>query len=217
MTAVQSTETSDPTNKTKENDELLNLNQLFTAQQQAYASEPYPELTQRLALLKQLKRQLLAYKKPLCQALHQDYGNRSQYDTLLSDILPCVQNINYTIKHLKRWLEPSKRHAGLLLMPAKLQVHYQPLGVVGIIVPWNFPVMLSIGPLIAAIAAGNRAMLKLSEFTPQTNQVLRELLAKVFTQIMLPLSKEKLILPKPLANCLSIIYFLPVRPPSAIM
>ncbi|WP_284647858.1 coniferyl aldehyde dehydrogenase [Photobacterium damselae] len=181
MTAVQSTQTSDPTNKTKENDELLDLNQLFTAQQQAYASEPYPELTQRLALLKQLKRQLLAYKKPLCQALHQDYGNRSQYDTLLSDILPCVQNINYTIKHLKRWLKPSKRHAGLLLMPAKLQVHYQPLGVVGIIVPWNFPVMLSIGPLIAAIAAGNRAMLKLSEFTPQTNQVLRELLAKVFT------------------------------------
>ncbi|WP_199449372.1 aldehyde dehydrogenase family protein, partial [Vibrio harveyi] len=63
----------------------------------------------------------------------------------------------------------------------KRQVVYQPLGVVGIIVPWNFPVMLSVGPLITALAAGNRAMIKLSEFTPATNQVLRQLLAEIFT------------------------------------
>jgi coniferyl-aldehyde dehydrogenase len=92
-----------------------------------------------------------------------------------------VTNINYTIKHLKKWMKPSRRHSGLMLAPAKVEVIYQPLGVVGIVVPWNFPVMLSLGPLITALAAGNRAMLKLSEFTPNTNKVLRDLLSDTFS------------------------------------
>lgn len=88
--------------------------------------------------------------------------------------------INYSLKRLKGWMKPVRRHPGLLLAPARVEMHYQPLGVVGIMVPWNFPVMLSLGPLIGAIAAGNRAMIKLSEFTPHTNAALRTLLAQVF-------------------------------------
>ncbi|MGL5409528.1 MAG: coniferyl aldehyde dehydrogenase, partial [Shewanella sp.] len=110
----------------------------------------------------------------------QDYGHRSENDSLIADIMPVINNINYTLKHLKSWLKPSPRHAGSLLAPAKISVNYQPLGVIGIIVPWNFPVMLSIGPLVTAIAAGNRAMLKMSEFTPATNKVITQLLAEVF-------------------------------------
>ncbi|MCZ4263156.1 aldehyde dehydrogenase family protein, partial [Limimaricola sp. G21655-S1] len=104
-----------------------------------------------------------------CKALAADYGQRSHYDSLIADVLPCIMQINYTQNRLKSWMQPHRRHTGLLLAPAKVEVHFQPLGVVGIIVPWNFPVMLSLGPLITAIAAGNRAMLKLSEFTPLTN------------------------------------------------
>ncbi|MFM4830790.1 coniferyl aldehyde dehydrogenase [Aeromonas rivipollensis] len=147
---------------------------------QAYQAHPMPSLEQRRNRLSALKGALLAHKQPLCDALALDYGQRSDYDSLVADILPCVMQINYSLKRLKGWMKPARRHPGLLLAPARVEVHYQPLGVIGIMVPWNFPVMLSLGPLIGAIAAGNRAMIKLSEFTPHTNAVLRPLLAQVF-------------------------------------
>ena len=147
---------------------------------QACQAHPMPSLAQRRSRLTALKSALLAHKQALCDALALDYGQRSDYDSLVADILPCVMQINYSLKRLKGWMRPARRHPGLLLAPARVEVHYQPLGVIGIMVPWNFPVMLSLGPLIGAIAAGNRAMIKLSEFTPHTNAVLRTLLAQVF-------------------------------------
>ncbi|MEJ2764405.1 coniferyl aldehyde dehydrogenase [Photobacterium sp. MCCC 1A19761] len=153
---------------------------ILHAQQAAFRADPMPSLEQRTHQLKALKAALLNHKTALCEALNQDYGRRSHHDTLIADILPCVAQLNYTLKHLKKWMKPARRHAGLMLTPAKVEVVYQPLGVVGIVVPWNFPVMLSLGPLITALAAGNRAMIKLSEFTPATNQVLRDLLASLF-------------------------------------
>lgn len=147
---------------------------------QACQAHPMPSLEQRRNRLSALKGALLAHKQPLCDALALDYGQRSDYDSLVADILPCVMQINYSLKRLKGWMSPARRHPGLLLAPARVEVHYQPLGVIGIMVPWNFPVMLSLGPLIGAIAAGNRAMIKLSELTPHTNAVLRTLLAQVF-------------------------------------
>ena len=147
---------------------------------QACQAHPMPSLEQRRNRLSALKGALLAHKQPLCDALALDYGQRSDYDSLVADILPCVMQINYSLKRLKGWMKPVRRHPGLLLAPARVEVHYQPLGVVGIMVPWNFPVMLSLGPLIGAIAAGNRAMIKLSEFTPHTNAALRTLLEAVF-------------------------------------
>ncbi|MGE6223533.1 coniferyl aldehyde dehydrogenase [Aeromonas media] len=147
---------------------------------QACQTHPMPSLAERRNRLIALKGALLAHKQPLCDALALDYGQRSDYDSLVADILPCVMQINYSLKRLKGWMRPVRRHPGLLLAPARVEVHYQPLGVIGIMVPWNFPVMLSLGPLIGAIAAGNRAMIKLSEFTPHTNAVLRTLLAQVF-------------------------------------
>jgi coniferyl-aldehyde dehydrogenase len=150
------------------------------AQRAAFQAAPAPTYEIRVAQLRRLKAAILAHKQDLVEALKEDYGHRSQDDSLISDILPVVTQLNYSLKKLKGWMQPSRRHAGLLLAPASVRVHYQPLGVVGIIVPWNFPVMLSLGPLITAIAAGNRVMLKLSEFTPQTNAVLTRMLAEVF-------------------------------------
>ncbi|WP_155487953.1 aldehyde dehydrogenase family protein, partial [Vibrio harveyi] len=91
------------------------------------------------------------------------------------DVLPTVAQINYTLKRLNKWCKPSRRHSGLLLAPSKVTVEYQPVGVVGIISPWNFPVILSLSPLVTALAAGNRVMMKLSEFTPMTNKVISEI------------------------------------------
>lgn len=146
----------------------------------ACQANPMPSLAQRRTWLLGLKGALLAQRQALCDALALDYGQRSGYDSLIADILPCVMQIDYSLRRLKGWMRPERRHAGLLLAPARVEVHYQPLGVVGIMVPWNFPVMLSLGPLITALAAGNRAMIKLSEFTPHSNAVLRTLLETVF-------------------------------------
>ncbi|MGL5390357.1 MAG: coniferyl aldehyde dehydrogenase [Shewanella sp.] len=156
------------------------LSALLLEQRSAYLAHPNPDYPSRVQQLQQLKSALLRYKTPLVKALSEDYGHRSEDDSLIADIMPVINHLNYTLKHLKSWLKPSVRSAGMLLAPAKVTVHYQPLGVVGIIVPWNFPVMLAIGPLVTAIAAGNRAMLKMSEFTPATNQVIRQMLAEVF-------------------------------------
>lgn len=135
----------------------------------------------RLDKLNQLKHALIQHQQHIVSALANDYGHRASFDTLLADVMPCINQINYTRKHLAKWTKPSRRHAGLLLAPANVKVHYQPLGVIGIIVPWNFPVMLSLGPLITAVAAGNHAMIKLSEFTPAVNQVIKQIVAQVFS------------------------------------
>ncbi|WP_435276672.1 coniferyl aldehyde dehydrogenase [Psychrobium sp. nBUS_13] len=157
------------------------LQDILKTQKQAFVSAPMPSAQQRIDVLKQLKSALLEHQPALIDAMAQDYGKRPTNDSLIGDILPCVMNINYTIKRLKKWMKPSRRHAGLLLSPATVRVEYQPLGVIGIMVPWNFPVMLSISPLITALAAGNRAMLKLSEFTPHTNQAIIAMLTSVFS------------------------------------
>ncbi|MCK8044501.1 coniferyl aldehyde dehydrogenase [Shewanella sp. 1CM18E] len=156
------------------------LSQVLVKMRTSYLNEPAAKYDARVEHLKSLKAAILVYQEQLVQALNRDYGNRSVDDSMISDIMPCINNINYSIKHLKKWMKPSSRHAGLLLAPAKVKVHYQPLGVVGIIVPWNFPIMLSVGPLITALAAGNRAMIKLSEFTPETNKVIKAMLSSIF-------------------------------------
>ncbi|MEK2164121.1 coniferyl aldehyde dehydrogenase [Vibrio parahaemolyticus] len=138
----------------------------------AYAAEPYPSLDERKQRLIMLKQALIANKQALVEALSDDFGYRSEFDTAMTDVLPTVSHINYTLKRLKKWCKPSKRESGLLLAPSKVTVQYQPLGVVGIISPWNFPVILSLAPLVTALAAGNRVMMKLSEFTPKTNKVI---------------------------------------------
>lgn len=150
---------------------------LFMAQRGAYLSQPAWDLAARKQRLRALKRALLDNKDALVKAISEDYGHRSEYDTLYADILPTVAQIGYTLSRLRRWMKTSRRNSGLLLAPASIKVHYQPLGVVGVVVPWNFPIQLSLVPLITSIAAGNRTMIKLSEFTPYTNRVLKHIIS----------------------------------------
>ena len=105
-------------------------------------------------------------------------------ETLLAELMPSLQGIDYTLKHLKRWMKPSSRHVGVMFQPASAKVVYQPVGVVGVIVPWNYPLYLAMGPLIGALAAGNRVMLKLSEYTPATGRLLKDLLGRIFPEDM---------------------------------
>ncbi|KXF80705.1 coniferyl aldehyde dehydrogenase [Enterovibrio coralii] len=160
----------------------VRLLQLLQTQKAAFLAEPYPSYRSRIDDLKRLKAAILASKETLLSALEKDFHYRSHDESLLGDIFSSLSSIDYATKHLRQWMKPQKRHVGVVFQPAKAEVLYQPRGVVGIISPWNYPVFLTIGPLVAAIAAGNRAMIKVSEFTPHTNTVLRHLLGEVFSQ-----------------------------------
>ncbi len=161
--------------------EIAVIDSALAAQKQAFSSAPYLSVEERIDDLEKLKTVILAHQEALVQALSQDFGCRSADDTKMGDLLPTIMGINYTLKHLKKWMKPSKRHVGILFQPAKAYVMYQPLGVIGIITPWNYPLFLALGPLTTALAAGNRAMIKMSEFTPATNKVIKTMLASVFS------------------------------------
>ncbi|QUM74822.1 coniferyl aldehyde dehydrogenase [Moritella sp. 24] len=161
-------------------DEIAAMEQIFTTQKEAYLTQPEWDLAERKKRLIKFKAAFLASKDALVTAVSEDYGHRARHDTLIADILPTVAQFGYTISRMGKWMKSTRRSPGLLLAPASVTIHYQPVGVVGIVVPWNFPINLAIVPLITCIAAGNRAMLKMSEFTPKTNQVLKQIITSVF-------------------------------------
>jgi len=156
------------------------LEPLFLEQRQAFASNPMPPAAQRRQWLKSLRELLVSEQQALIEALRSDFGNRSADETLLAELLPSLQGIQYASRHLKGWMKASRRKVGPAFQPASAKVVYQPLGVVGVIVPWNYPLFLAMGPLVGALSAGNRVMLKLSEATPATGLLLKRLLERVF-------------------------------------
>lgn len=132
------------------------LDALFAAQRQAFAGNPMPSAPQRRQWLKSLREALLEQQDALVAAISEDFSGRSADETLLAELMPSIQGLRHGEKHLKQWMKASKRKVGLAFQPASAKVQYQPLGVVGIIVPWNYPLLLAIGPLTCALAAGNR-------------------------------------------------------------
>ena len=162
--------------------QISQLDTLLDRQRQAYRANPMPEAGQRIQWLKSLANLLVTEQKAIIEAINRDFSNRSADETLLAEVLPSLHGVHYAAKRVKKWMKPSRRSVGMQFMPASAKVIYQPLGVVGVIVPWNYPLFLAIGPLTGALAAGNRVMIKMSESTPATAQALKELLAKVFPE-----------------------------------
>ena len=139
-----------------------------------------PDYAQRRADLLRLRNALVERQEQMLAAIDADYGNRSRHETLLGDVMPVLAEIDHLRTHLRRWMRPQRRRPGWRLWPAKVQVRYVPLGVVGVISPWNYPIQLALAPLAAAIAAGNHVYLKPSEHSPHTSKFLHALLAHVF-------------------------------------
>ncbi|CAM4216842.1 coniferyl aldehyde dehydrogenase [Acinetobacter pragensis] len=162
--------------------EIQHLNEMLEQQKHAYLRYPLPTAKERIDRLARLKRILVKYQDQFAEAINQDYGNRSISETKIGELLTCLEHIKYYSKHLTGWMKPSKRHVGIIHQPAKAWVQYQPLGVVGIITPWNYPLLLSIGPLICALAAGNHAMIKISSASAAFGAVLEKALAEAFPQ-----------------------------------
>jgi len=126
---------------------------------------------------------LLDHKDRLVDAMCEDFGHRSKAQSLFTDIAASVSPLRHAQKHLASWMKPQKRKVGpfpLNLLGAKARLEYQPLGVVGVISPWNFPVNLTFTPLAGILAAGNRVMIKPSEYTPATSALMAEIFASRF-------------------------------------
>ncbi|MDH1071799.1 coniferyl aldehyde dehydrogenase [Pseudomonas nitroreducens] len=162
--------------------QISQLETLLERQRQAYRANPMPDAGQRIQWLKSLANLLVTEQKAIIDAINADFSNRSADETLLAEVLPSLHGVHYATKRVRKWMKPSRRSVGMQFMPASAKVIYQPLGVVGVIVPWNYPLFLAIGPLTGALAAGNRVMIKMSESTPESARVLKDLLAKVFPE-----------------------------------
>ena len=155
--------------------------QCLARQRAAYLADPVPSRAQRVADLKALARLLKDNRDALVDAINRDYGNRSSFETMFAEYLVVLDGIRDTIKHLKGWMKPLKRHVDAMMYPlARNRVIAQPLGVVGVIVPWNFPINLSFAPLTSIFAAGNRAMVKMSENSAHLARLLVEITPKYF-------------------------------------
>ncbi len=135
----------------------------------------HPDLATRQHSLKQLEAMLLENSDAICHAINQDFGHRSRDETRLIELFPALSAVRHSRKHLKRWLKPQQRQVSWWFAGARNRVQAQPLGVVGIVVPWNYPLLLAIGPLVDALAAGNRVMIKMSEHSLQLSELLAEL------------------------------------------
>ena len=127
---------------------------------------------------------VLANKDRLAAAMSEDFGHRSTQLSLITDIMSSIKPIKHALKHLDAWMKPEKRKLDfpLGLLGARARIEFQPKGVIGIISPWNFPVNLTFAPLAGVLAAGNRAMIKPSEFTPVTSALMKEIIEAAFDQ-----------------------------------
>ena len=139
-----------------------------------------PDHAQRRGDLECLRDTLRARIPAMDAAIRADFGHRSTHENLISEAMVTLAEIDHAIAHLRRWMKPRRAAVGWKFWPASAQVRPEPVGVVGILSPWNYPVNLALVPLVSAIAAGNHVYLKPSEHTPRTAAFLRELLAQVF-------------------------------------
>ena len=158
------------------------LANILSRQRAAFLRDGPPTLAARKADLLKLKNALRLRLPEFEKTLHADFQGRSAKETAILEGVALVQGINYLRKNLRRWMRPQKRHVAMHFLPGRARVVYQPLGVVGIMSPWNFPVGLSLMPLATAIAAGNRAMIKPSELTPATSDLLGRTLREIFPE-----------------------------------
>ena len=154
------------------------LERTFEQQRKAFAAEMNPSRRTRERRLHAVERLLRENVEPIAAAIREDFGNRPTQETRLLEIFPTLEQIKYARRNLSGWMRDERRKVSKWFLPGRARVIHQPLGVVGIIAPWNYPVLLAIAPMAGALAAGNRVMVKMSEFTPRTSALLAVLVGK---------------------------------------
>jgi coniferyl-aldehyde dehydrogenase len=160
------------------------LQRILDAQRAALRRDGTPPLETRLERIDRCIDLIVDNKNAICEAVNEDFGCRSHHVTQLNDIFPSLATLKFVRRNLKKWMRPERRRTPfpMGLLGARAEIHYQPKGVVGIMSPWNVPVNMVFSPLADVLGAGNRAMLKPSEFNPRTVELLQRLFARYFDE-----------------------------------
>jgi len=156
------------------------LDDAFHAMLELTRTRPAPGLEERLERLARLRAVVSDNETRFEQAISADFGHRSSTETAIAESLLVLGEIRHATKHLKKWMAPRRVSTALQFMPARNRLIPQPLGVVGIIAPWNYPLQLTLAPAVGALAAGNRVMIKPSELVPRFSALLKELISAKF-------------------------------------
>jgi len=155
------------------------LRSLLDAQRAAFDRE-HPRYRQRIDALRALREALNTHREDLAHAVSADFGGRAHEETFLLELFPLLDAIRHATRHLKSWMKPRRVGSAWYLLPSRAYIVHQPLGVVGVIGAWNYQLLLSLGPVIDALAAGNHVMIKPSETTPRTADLLAQILRERF-------------------------------------
>jgi coniferyl-aldehyde dehydrogenase len=156
------------------------LDEAFHAMFESSRNRPAPALAERLDRLARLRAVIADNEKRFDAAISADFGHRSSTETTIAETMLVLGEIKHATRHLKKWMAPRRVATALQFMPAKNRLLPQPLGVVGIIAPWNYPLQLTLAPAVGAIAAGNRVMIKPSELVPRFSALLKEVISARF-------------------------------------
>jgi coniferyl-aldehyde dehydrogenase len=156
------------------------LRTLFERQRSAFARECMPTLAARRDRLERLLRMTRGHAGEIESAISADFSGRSLHETRFAELLLIETGIRHMLRHLRRWCAPRRIPTALHFLPARNRIVRQPLGVVGVISPWNYPWQLAIVPAAAALAAGNRVLIKPSEITPRSSALMRQLIERNF-------------------------------------
>ncbi len=162
--------------------EAAAMQDILRRQQDSFHAELPVSVASRRDRLNRGLKLLLENVDAFVGAMSEDFGHRSKEQSEITDIMSSIKSFKHTLKHFEGWMRPETRPMDfpLWLLGARAHIEYQPKGVVGIIAPWNFPVVLTFSPLANVLGAGNRAMIKPSEFTPATSELMKVLIAKYF-------------------------------------
>jgi len=161
---------------------LSRIDQIFTKQRTASRKNPYLSLETRLQNLGKLHKVLLENQTKIADAINADFGCRCPQETQLLEVFGLLGGITHTQKQLKKWIKPQKRHVGLAYFGAKNTVIPQPKGVVGVVAPWNYPLFLALSPVISAMGAGNRCIVKMASNSQTLCRLMDELISAVIDE-----------------------------------
>ncbi|PQV45042.1 aldehyde dehydrogenase (NAD+) [Jejuia pallidilutea] len=160
---------------------MKSIPDIVLAQNAFFLSQKTKDIQYRLSLLKALKSEILKKEQEILDALNTDF-KKSEFESYISEFALVISELNLAIKHIKNWAKPKRVSASLLTFPSKDYIYKEPYGTVLIIAPWNYPFLLALEPLIMAIAAGNTVVLKPSELTQNTSNILTQIIKNVFPE-----------------------------------
>ena len=160
----------------------MDLQEIFDRQKGEFSRCAPLRLEKRLEALNVLLQSIVNHQEELIEAVSSDFGHRAATETRILELFPLIDEIRFLKRHLRRWMRCRRVAANWQFLPSRARVIYQPLGVVGVIGAWNYPILLTLSPLANALAAGNHVIVKPSEHAPKTADVTSRIISTAFPE-----------------------------------